>query len=81
MLERILETAMCSLDKFELRRSESRMIPIPTGEVATLNFMLSRPERDYLYRSGFKAAKEFFIGSPRAENSYGRVPGEFQQPR
>jgi NTE family protein len=80
MFEGILETAMCSLDKFELRRSESRMIPIPTGEVPALNFLLSRAERDYLYQSGFKAAKEFFIGSPQPENSYGRVPGEQQQP-
>ncbi len=74
MLEGILDTAMNALDKFTEQRFESRVIPIPTGEVSTLNFNLSVKEKEYLYDSGLNAAKEFF-GSPRPpENSYGELP-------
>jgi len=71
MLEGILDTATNALDKFELQRFESRVIPIPTGEVSTLNFDLSDAEKDYLYESGLKAATQFFATAPSAENSYG----------
>jgi NTE family protein len=74
MLEGILDTAMNALDKFELRRFESRVIPIPTGGVSTLNFNLSSSEKEYLYNSGLQAAKAFFSGQPAAENSYGKLP-------
>ena len=73
MLEGILATAMNALDKFELRRFGSRVIPIPTGRVATLNFNLSKEEKAYLYDSGYKAARAFFAGQPVPENSYGRT--------
>ena len=72
MVEGILDAAMNALDKFTERRFEQRVIPIPTGEVSTLNFNLSAEEKKYLYDSGFKAAKEFFAGSPKPENSYGK---------
>jgi NTE family protein len=81
MLEAILDTALSALAKLELRRFESRMIAIPTGGVHALNFTLTRAERDHLYQAGFKAAKEFFVGSPRPENSFGRAPGEMASPR
>ena len=74
MLEAILTTAMNALDKFELRRFASRVIPIPTGRVATLNFNLSGDEKAYLYDSGYKAAKAFFATQPVPENSYGEAP-------
>jgi NTE family protein len=74
MLEDILDTAMNALDKFTERRFEQRVIPIPTGEVETLNFNLSPQEKKYLYESGLKSAKEFFAGSPKPENSYGKLP-------
>ncbi len=74
MLEGILDTAMNALDKFELNRFQSRVIPIPTGRVSTLNFNLSSNEKKYLYDSGLKAAQAFFAESPGAENSYGKVP-------
>jgi NTE family protein len=74
MLEAILTTAMNALDKFELRRFASRVIPIPTGRVATLNFNLSAEEKAYLYDSGYKAARAFFAGRPVPENSYGETP-------
>jgi NTE family protein len=72
MLEGILDTAMNSLDKFTERRFEQRVIPIPTGEVSTLNFNLSPQEKKYLYDSGLKSAKEFFARAPKPENSYGK---------
>jgi NTE family protein len=75
MLEGILDTATNALDKFELQRFESRVIPIPTGEVSTLNFNLSDSEKDYLYESGLNAARQFFATAPVAENSYGKQPG------
>jgi len=74
MLEGILDTAMNALDKFELNRFQSRVIPIPTGSVSTLNFNLSSNEKKYLYDSGLKAAQAFFAESPAGENSYGKVP-------
>jgi NTE family protein len=72
MLEGILDTAMNALDKFELRRFSSRVIPIPTGAVSTLNFNLSADEKSYLYESGLKAAEAFFAAAPKPENSYGQ---------
>ncbi len=74
MLEGILDTAMNALDKFEARRFASRVIPIPTGAVSTLNFNLSSSEKEYLYDSGLAAARAFFAASPSGENSYGKVP-------
>jgi NTE family protein len=74
MLQGILDTAVNALDKFELRRFRSRVIPIPAGRVATLNFSLSESEKEYLYESGYKAAQDFFAAHPTPENSFGRVP-------
>jgi NTE family protein len=74
MLEGILDTAVNALDKFELHGFRSRVIPIPTGAVSTLNFNLSDSEKAYLYESGLKAAQAFFAASPNGENSYGEVP-------
>jgi NTE family protein len=74
MLEAILDTSMNALDKFELRRFDSRVIPIPTGAVSTLNFNLSAQEKQYLYESGLDAARAFFAASPAGENSYGARP-------
>jgi len=74
MLEGVLDTAMNALDKFTEQRFEQRVIPIPTGEVSTLNFELSKEEKAYLYDSGLKAAQEFFAREPRPENSYGESP-------
>jgi NTE family protein len=74
MLEAILDTSMNALDQFELRRFASRVIPIPTGAVSTLNFNLSEQEKAYLYESGLTAAREFFAHAPSGENSYGVKP-------
>jgi hypothetical protein len=42
---------------------------------STLNSNLSDTEKDYLYESGLKAARQFFATSRVAENSYGEQPG------
>jgi NTE family protein len=81
MLEGILDTATNALDKFELQRFESRVVPIPTGGVATLNFDLSTAEKDYLYESGLKAARRFFATAPQPENSFGKLPEDAPAPR
>jgi NTE family protein len=73
MLAGILDTAMNARDKFELRRFGSRVIAIPTGAVSTLNFNLTKEDKEYLYDSGFKAATQFFAAGRPSENSYGKV--------
>jgi NTE family protein len=72
MLEGILDTSINALDKFTERRFEARVIPIPTGEVSTLNFELSKGEKEYLYNSGLEAARKFFGEAPKPTNSYGK---------
>jgi NTE family protein len=72
MLEGILDTAMNALDKFSEQRFQSRVIPIPTGEVSTLNFNLSAEEKKYLFDSGLQAARKFFASGPKPLNSYGK---------
>jgi NTE family protein len=72
MLEGILDAAMNALDKFSEQRFESRVIPIPTGGVSTLNFNLSAEEKTYLFDSGLQAARKFFEGEPKPLNSYGK---------
>jgi NTE family protein len=72
MLTGILETAMNAHDKFEEKRFYSRVIPIPTGGVSTLNFSLSDKEKEYLYDAGLKAARQFFAARRQPENSYGK---------
>jgi NTE family protein len=72
MLEGVLDSAINALDKFTERRFDSRVIPIPTGKVSTLNFNLSKEEKKYLYDSGLQAAQKFFAGAPKPTNSYGK---------
>lgn len=72
MLEGILDAAMNALDKFAEQSFQSRVIPIPTGEVSTLNFNLSAKEKKYLYDSGLEAAQRFFAGSSTRRSSQGR---------
>jgi NTE family protein len=74
MLEAILDTSMNALDTFTLQRFASRVVPIPTGEVSTLNFNLSAQEKAYLYDSGLAAARAFFANAPQGENSFGVKP-------
>jgi hypothetical protein len=49
------------------------VIAIPTGSVSTLNFSLSEAEREFLYRSGYETAKQFFT-APDPTNRFGARP-------
>jgi NTE family protein len=69
----VLDTAINALDDFELQSFGNRVIAIPTGAVSTLNFSLSQAEREFLYRSGYEAAKKFFA-APDPTNRFGARP-------
>ncbi len=71
MLKGVLETSINALDKLEMKAYESRTIGIPTGNVSTLNFELSKQEKEFLYDSGRKAAEAFFATKPTARNIFG----------
>jgi NTE family protein len=72
MVKDVLDTAIDALDDFELQTFPDRVIGIPTGSVATLDFSLSQADKDFLYQSGYDAAREFFAASPKAVNRFGR---------
>jgi NTE family protein len=74
MLKGVLETSINALDKLEMKAFGSRTIGIPTGNVSTLNFELSKQEKEFLYDSGRKAAEAFFDGRPTARNIFGASP-------
>jgi NTE family protein len=74
MLKGVLETSINALDKLEMKAYESRTIGIPTGDVSTLNFELSKQEKEFLYESGRDAAEKFFARKPNARNIFGATP-------
>jgi NTE family protein len=49
-----------------------RTVSIPTGEVPTLKFNLTEGERDFLYDSGYRHAREFLRTQHEYINSYGQ---------
>lgn len=74
MIKDVIDTAINALDDFELKTFPERVIAIPTGSVATLNFSLSQEEKDFLYKAGYDTAKQFFAGKPQATNRFGAKP-------
>jgi NTE family protein len=74
MLEAILDTSMNAFDKLEMKAFGNRTIAIPTGGVSTLDFALSPEQKQFLYDSGYQAAKQFFAANPKATNIYGATP-------
>lgn len=74
MLEAILDTAMNAFDKLEMKAFGNRTIAIPTGNVSTLDFALNAEQKQFLYDSGYQAAKKFFAAKPKATNMYGATP-------
>lgn len=70
----ILDTAMNAFDARGVLSFGDRVVSIPTGDVETLDFDLSTEQRDFLYRSGYEAAKAFFAGRPSGRNALGEVP-------
>ena len=73
MIKDVIDTAINALDQVELQTFGNRVIAIPTGHVSTLNFSLSKQERECLYESGYEAAKKFFV-APDPTNRFGAKP-------
>jgi NTE family protein len=74
MLIGIVETAMNAFDKLDMEAFGNRTIAIPTGAVSTLDFSLSAEQKQFLYDSGYGAAKAFFASSPTPTNRFGATP-------
>lgn len=74
MLKAIVDTSTNALDKFEEREYHPRTISLPTGDIGTLDFALTKEQKTFLYDSGYQAAKAFFDGNPTGVNTYGAVP-------
>jgi NTE family protein len=70
----ILDTAMNAFDRRDLLAFGDRVVSIPTGDVDTLDFNLSLEQREFLYESGYEAAREFFATHPSGRNSLGELP-------
>jgi NTE family protein len=72
----LLHAATQAWDERMERASRVRTVAIPTLDVATLNFDLSRHDADCLYKSGLRAATEFFRTQTDYVNQFGRTaPG------
>jgi NTE family protein len=76
MIQGVLDTAMNSLDNFERESFGDRVISIATGSVPTLEFSISDQQKQFLYDSGYEAAKQFFATHPTGENRFGAVPAQ-----
>jgi NTE family protein len=76
MLKAIVDTSTNVLDKFEMVAFGPRTISIPTGNIPTLDFSLSKAQKEKLYDSGYESAKKFFEASPDGRNTFGAVPAK-----
>jgi NTE family protein len=72
----ILETAMNAFDQRNLLAFGDRVVSIPTGDVDTLDFGLSLEQREFLFRSGYEAARAFFATHPSGRNALGEIPSQ-----
>jgi NTE family protein len=80
MVKDVIDTAINALDGLELDTFPGRVIPIPTGNISTLNFSLSQEDKDFLYQSGYQTAKKFFDGNPTPTNRFGKTPATAPAP-
>lgn len=74
MLKAIVDTSTNALDTLELKEFGPRTISLPTGDIATLDFALTKPQKRFLLDSGYEAAKAFFDSRPDGRNTYGAIP-------
>ena len=75
MGEAILDTSMNAFDRFDEKLFGPRTVAIPTGDIETLDFDLSKAEKDELFEFGHQAAKEFFAKDPKGVNLlFGATP-------
>jgi NTE family protein len=68
----MLHATMTAWDERLEASSAVRTISIPTGTVATLDFSLSREDRDALYRGGHDVARDFFRTTAEYVNQHGQ---------
>jgi len=63
MTRAMVRTMSTAHDRKALREADSRrIVKIPTGRYASTDFDLTRQDRDWLYQSGYEAAREFLHG-------------------
>jgi NTE family protein len=74
MARAILDTAMNAFDTRDVLGFGDRVVSIPTGDVETLDFNLSSEQREFLFRSGYEAARDFFAAHPSGRNALGEIP-------
>ena len=74
MLKAIVDTSTNALDTLELEEFSPRTISLPTGDIPTLDFALTKQQKTFLFESGYNAAKAFFEANPDGRNTYGAVP-------
>ncbi len=74
MLKAIVDTSMNAFDKFDTMAFGPRTISIPTGDIESLDFSLSQPQKDALFAFGHEAAANFFKAEPTGVNTFGAVP-------
>jgi hypothetical protein len=74
MVEDVIDTAINALDDLELETFRGRVVAIPTGSISTLNFSLSEADKQFLFRSGYDTAKQFFEQGPDPTNRFGKTP-------
>ena len=81
MLKAVVDTSTNALDTLELKAFGPRTISLPTGDIGTLDFALTKPQKQYLFESGYHAAKAFFDADPDGVNTYGAIPASIARRR
>jgi NTE family protein len=74
LISDVIDTAINTLDDFELKTFGNRVIAVPTGTVSALDFSLSEAQKKELYDLGYAAAKAFFDADPDPTNRFGARP-------
>jgi len=73
LLKAMFFSAMEAWDREQLgRTTAARTVSIPTRDVKTINFELTKEEAKNLYRWGFEETKEFFA-SPETQEYLGKI--------
>jgi NTE family protein len=79
LLRALLHAATTAWDERMELATRVRTVTIPTFEISTLDFGLSRDDAERLYQSGLAAATEFFRTETRYVDQYGQTaPGPAQ---
>lgn len=80
LIEDVIDTAINALDSVELKEFGNRVVALPTGNISTLNFSLSKDDREFLYTSGYKTTRAFFATNPDPTNRFGAKPPATSEP-